>query len=125
MRVDFPYLMADIDRHGNRRYYVRRYGHKIRIRARPGTEAFAQAYADAVATIDRGDETRGTIRGAPAGTLGWLAASYFVSAEYRGLDEQSRRTRRAIIESCLREPRKPGLSDLMRNCPINMLKPSH
>lgn len=34
-RIDFPYLMSDRDRHGNARLYVRRHGHKIRIRARP------------------------------------------------------------------------------------------
>lgn len=127
VRVDFPYLMADTDRHGNRRYYVRRHGHKIRIRARPGTETFAQAYADALGTIDGGEDTTrpSAIKGAAAGTLGWLTTSYFLSAEFRGLDERSRRTRRAIIESCLREPRKPGSSDLMRDCPINVLKPAH
>ena len=29
MRIDFPYLMVDVDRHGNRRLYVRRNGHKV------------------------------------------------------------------------------------------------
>ena len=38
--------MADVDRHGNRRLYVRRNGRKARLRAEPGTEAFAQAYSE-------------------------------------------------------------------------------
>jgi hypothetical protein len=38
-RIDFPYLMSDRDRHGNERLYVRRHGHKIRIRATPGTSS--------------------------------------------------------------------------------------
>jgi hypothetical protein len=48
MRGDYPFLMWDRDRHGNNRLYVRRYGRKIRIRKKFGTEAFALAYADAL-----------------------------------------------------------------------------
>ena len=126
VRVNFPYLLADTDRHGNRRLYVRRGARKVRIREKLGTEAFAQSYADALSALDRdAPATRPTIKAAPAGTLGWLAACYFGSAEFRGLDPKSQATRRAIIEECLREPRKPGSTDLMRDCPIGMLSPAH
>ena len=126
MRVDFPYLMPDEDRHGNRRLYVRKNGRKIRLREKPGTEAFAQAYADALHAIEHGDGTKhAAIKGAPAGTLGWLAACYFASAEFRALDPASQRTRRRIIEECLREPRKPGSSDLMRDCPGSLISAAH
>ena len=37
----------------------------------------------------------------------------------------SQRTRRAIIEECLLEPRKPGSGDIMRNCPVNALSSAH
>jgi hypothetical protein len=68
MRVDFPYLMSDEDRHGNRRLYARKNGRKIRIREKPGTEAFAQAYADALQAIEHGDGAKhATIKGALAG----------------------------------------------------------
>ena len=78
VRVDFPYLMADRDRHGNRRFYVRRNGRKIRIRANLGTEGFARAYADALFAIDHPDDAKhGGVERAPAGSLGWLAACYF------------------------------------------------
>ena len=126
MRVDFPYLMSDRDRHGTRRYYVRRYGRKIRLRYGLGTEAFAQAYADALRVLDpRSAGDRQAITAALAGTLGWLAANYFSSAEFRRLDPVSQRTRRSIIEDCLREPRKPGSEDVMRDCPINLLSAAH
>jgi integrase len=126
MRVDFPYLMSDRDRHGSRRYYVRRHGRKVRIREIPGTEAFATAYADALRGIDpRCAENRETLRAAAAGSLGWLAANYFSSTEFRKLDPISQRTRRSILEDCLREPRKPGSSDAMRDCPINVLSALH
>ena len=75
MRIDFPYLMSDRDRHGNERLYVRKNGRKIRLREKRGTEAFAHAYADALHVLEHGDEpSRRIIKGAPAGTFGWLAA---------------------------------------------------
>jgi hypothetical protein len=123
-RVDLPYLMIDHDRHGNRRVFVRRAGRKIRIREKRGTEAFAQAYTDALNAL--GVTTPGpTIKGAPAGTLGWLAACYFASSEFRQLDAQSQVTRRLIIEECLQEVRKPGSTDRMRDCPVGALAPAH
>lgn len=39
--ADLPrYVMQDKDRHGTVRYYFRRAGRKVRLRAEPGTEAF-------------------------------------------------------------------------------------
>jgi integrase len=125
-RIDFPYLMSDRDRHGNERLYVRRDGRKVRIRARPGSEAFAQAYVDALQTLDRGPlAARSVLKGAPAGTIGWLASCYFASVEFRKLDPKSQSTRRGIIEDCLREPRKPDSRDLMRECPLSVLSAAH
>jgi len=125
-RIDFRYLMSDRDRHGNERLYIRRHGRKIRIRAKPGTEAFALAYADALHALNRGLPTDcPMIKGAPAGSLGWLAACYFASVEFRRLDPKSQATRRGIIERCLREPRKPGSPDLMRDCPVSVLSAVH
>jgi hypothetical protein len=43
VRANFPYLISDRDRHGVVRYYVRRHGRKIRIREKPGSEAFVAA----------------------------------------------------------------------------------
>ena len=48
VRLNYPYLISDCDRYGTRRYYVRRFGRKVRIRATPGTETFARAYHDAL-----------------------------------------------------------------------------
>lgn len=126
MRIDFPYLASDRDRHGNRRYYVRRYGRKVRLREAPGTEAFAQAYAGALRAIDpKAANEQEALKHASAGTLGWLAARYFGSAEFRRLDPKSQSNRRSIIEDCLREPRKPDATDLMRDCPVSALSPAH
>lgn len=123
MRVDFPYLMADRDRHGNARLYVRRGGRKVRIREKLGTEAFAQAYADALNAIGQGDALSQPVKAVRVGTLGWLASCYFASPEFRRL--ASRSTRRLVIEACLREPRKPKSPDLMRDCPVSALSSAH
>jgi integrase len=126
VRIDFPYLMADKDRHGSPRLYVRKHGRKVRIRAKPGSEAFAQTYADALVALEHGTGDKGdVVKGAAAGTLGWLAARYFASTEFRGLDAKSQTTRRRIIESCLREPRKPASQDLMRDCPVSGVSAVH
>src|SRR5262245_32827866 len=102
VRLDLPYLMADTDRHGNRRLFVRRRGRKVRIREKQGTAAFASAYTAALATLESRPTPAPRPRAAaPAGTLGWLSASYFGSPEFRALDPQSQRMRRRIIEGCL------------------------
>jgi integrase len=105
---------------------VRRNGREVRLREKPGSEAFARAYSDALHALDvsRPSESP-AIKGAAAGTLGWLAACYFASAEFRGLDTQSQVTRRAVIEDCLREARRPGSLDLMRDCPVSAVSAAH
>jgi integrase len=124
MRVEFPYLMSDRDRHGNERFYVRRQGRKIRIRKKLGTEDFALAYADALRALEQDSLPRSTLKAAP-GSFGWLAARYFQSPDFKRLDQRSQAARRLVIESCLREPRKPGSPDLMRDCPISVLSAAH
>jgi hypothetical protein len=52
VRVDFPYLMQDRDRHGNVRVYVRRVGRKVRITEPMGSPGFARAYSDAMDALE-------------------------------------------------------------------------
>jgi integrase len=126
VRANFPYLISDRDRHSVVRYYVRRNSRKIRIREKPGTEAFVAAYVEALRALDPiAADRRVAMTHPDVGTLGWLAACYFASAEFRKLDPISQRTRRAILEECLREPRRPGSTDLMRDCPVNVLSSAH
>ena len=53
-RDRIPVLLFDRDRHGNERVYVRRHGRKIRIRAKPGRQEFAEAYAEALKILAQG-----------------------------------------------------------------------
>lgn len=127
MKLDLPYLMADTDRHGNDRLFVRRFGKKIRLRERPGTAEFHAAYLAALEVLERatGAPMAPLRKNAPAGTLGWLAAIYFASVEFTSLPPKSQTTRRGIIESCLREPLKPQSKDTMALCPLALLSAAH
>jgi hypothetical protein len=128
MRLDFPYLVTDTDRHGNERIYVRKNGRKVRIRVPiEDKRAFAEAYGAAIDAVESGAPRKEKVPkgGAPAGTLGWFASSYVASTEFTGLDPVSQRTRRGIIEACLAEPRKPGSSDTMKLLPLPVLSPAH
>ena len=104
MRANYPFLVADRDRHGVTRHYVRRHGRKIRIKEKPGTEAFLRAYNEALYALDPGPaETRDALKGAPTGSLGWLASCYFASTEFHGLDlilrERAVRSSRIVCAS--------------------------
>jgi integrase len=122
MRIDFPYLMQDRDRHGNVRVYVRRDGRKVRIKEPMGSPGFAKAYSEAMDALEHPEGSkgkgRGEFRAASPGTLGWLATQYFAARRFTKLDPKSQATRRLVIEECLREPPKPGARSKMADCPI-------
>jgi integrase len=127
MRIDFPYLMEDTDRHGNRRTFVRRFGRKVRIRvSRDAPAAFARAYSAALETLaGRVPAERGAVANlAAAGSLGALAADYFGSRKFMALDPASRQRRRQVIEECLREPPAPGARTRMADCPLDQVDAS-
>lgn len=131
MEIDLPYISTEYDRHGNLRVYVRKNGRRIRIRHAPGSDAFAAAYAAALAKLDRPIEAKVDSARAASGTLGRLALDYFASATFRRLDPVTQRRRRATIEGCLLEPRKltpAGKSDgpdIFRDCPLSALSAAH
>jgi integrase len=120
VRLDFPYLVEDTDRHGKVRIYARRHGRKICIKEPKGSPGFARAYAEAMYALEHpgGVKAGRGIERAPAGTLGAMAASYFGSRRFMALDAKSQTTRRLVIEDCLRETRKPGSPFLMAACPL-------
>jgi integrase len=121
----FPYLSKDRDQHGVRKAFVRRYGRKIRLRAQYGTVEFASEYAQAIEALNQHAPHIAAKSKTPAGTLKWLAERYFASAEFKRLPKQSQRTRRGVIEHCLREPYAPGSNKTMAQCPIPLLGAKH
>jgi integrase len=99
--VDLKFLVADYDRHGNVRVYVRRHGRKTRIRETPGTDEFMIAYraalAACIAPMVKSHEA------AKASTLRWLVEHYYRSAEYRRLADSTKRVKRGILDKLCEE----------------------
>lgn len=121
--VDLPYLSSEMTRHGARVLFVRRFGRRIRIREEPGTPGFLAEYQAALAELGGKPAAQPGAKITPfaRGTFGWLAAQYFGSAEFTGLDLESQATRRGVIEACLREPHTADDPEPMGNCPIRFL----
>jgi integrase len=126
MHLKLRYLKADVSQHGTKRLFVRRSGRTIRLRAEPGTKEFLVEYNVALEALESTTPQQQASRSAaPAGTLGWLAATYFASVEFTGMPAISQRMRRGVIEDCLREPLKPNSSDKMAMVPIAVLSGLH
>ncbi len=124
MKVDLPHLSEEPDRHGNIRLYVRRHGRRIRIRVNRDDLGFLDAYQNALTSLadQRSPPTVPAKKIAPRGSLGWLAALYFRSDEFKAL--ASGPTRRAVIEECLRETVRDDSADLMADCPLSFVTPA-
>lgn len=95
--IELKYLVEDVDRHGNRRVYVRRQGRKVRIRAVDNLEDFTAAYRAAVGKLPDTGEYQPSDPAAP-GSLRWLCQRYYRSAEYRRLADSTRTVRRGILD---------------------------
>jgi hypothetical protein len=120
VKIEFRYLVADTDRHGNKRLYVRRSGRKIRIREPMGSQAFAAAYERAVErlsnlTLPKDDDAP---KAFPRGSLGWLGARYFASDEFAFLEPKTRQTVRSTLESCFQASHTDTDPEPMGFCPL-------
>lgn len=119
--VKYRYVLEDVDRHGNVRLYFRRRGQpKIRLRAKPGTAEFAAEYEAALKGKCSVEAVPGP-RLAREFTWRWLCEKFFASGEFRTLDPQTQRTRRAILESTFDEPRAPGAKEIYADFPIDRM----
>lgn len=125
--VDFPNVLTDRDRHGNRRfYYRRRKGEpKIRLHGAPGTSEFQAAYeaAKLAAETPVPDRVAVPARLLPPkpGTYRWLCTQYFGSAEFARLNPSTQRVRRGVLESTLEEPIAPGDTALFADFPLDRM----
>jgi integrase len=120
VKINLPYLSAELDRHGKPRLYVRRYGRRVRIREVKNSPGFAAAYAQAVRELSgwRAGRTAAPNQTHPRGSLGWLGAQYFASAEFKRLAARSQATRRLVLEECFRESHRAGDPEPIGNCPL-------
>ena len=96
-----PYLTGpDIDRHGNRRWYVRRKGWpKIRIRAEYGTEEFWEQYRQALAgELNPSEAGKSSPQQLKAGSFRRLCVKYYKSPKFKNLEVDTQRVRRRILD---------------------------
>ena len=98
MRIDLKYVVEDTDRHGNVRLYVRVPGKKkIRIRERPGTPAFMDAYNEAISGVK---DTPPQHKPAKRGSFRYLCQLYMSAdnVEWTRLDPATRDWQRRALE---------------------------
>jgi len=113
----YRYVVRDMDRHGNVRFYLRRPGHqKIRLRASPKSPEFDVEYRLAIAETVDDPKPHAT-----SPTYRWLCHQYFQSVEFKRLNHSTRRTRQLIIEHTWDEPSAPSSNVLFGDCPLNRL----
>jgi integrase len=98
-KIRLKYVTADVDRHGNVRYYFRKQGHaKVRLLGMPGSDEFMERYKTALA----GECTiRRPVRKLPRpdyGTLRWLVVEYYGSNNFKSLAPRTQRVRRNILD---------------------------
>jgi integrase/recombinase XerD len=108
MRIELKYVIEDTDRHGNVRLYVRVPGKKkIRIRERPGTALFMDAYKEAVAGAT---EALPQHKPSKRGSFRHLCQLYMSASnvEWMRLDPDTRNwQRRALDHICQTHADKP------------------
>lgn len=100
--LNLKYLISDLDRFGNRRWYVRVPGRrKIRVAGEPGSEAFTDNYWQAIKAEPA--DSRPRPRKAKQGTFGYLVAHYYASPEFAELNADHTQVERKRQLEPLRE----------------------
>ena len=107
--IKLKFVVEDVDRHGNVRIYFRRRGQKkVRLPGLPGSQEFMDAYQLALVgapSEKTGDNSNKTRRG----SLKELCEAYYVTSEFRRLDDRTKRVRRNILDDlCRRHGAKPA-----------------
>src|SRR5215472_16284813 len=101
-RIKLKYVNAFANRRRKNervRYYFRRRGFKaIPLPGLPGSEAFMEAYQMALAAIPDTDRPEIGSRRTEPGTINALVVSYYNSADWANLADDTRSSRRRIIE---------------------------
>jgi integrase len=99
VKVEFKYLIADIDKNGNVRRYVRKPKcAKIRLRQKFGTPEFVQEYLKAMAIDHVRDFTKMLKVKASGDSLQWLVNRYYGSTTFKELGDETQKVRRRILD---------------------------
>jgi len=114
--VELKHTATDMDRHGNVRIYVRRYGRKIRLRQLEDTEAFLQEYREALRKIEAAEPIEKPFAPAERGSFRWLCEHYYGSVDFKLLHPRTQRVRRNILD---------GFNAKRGDNPYNKMEPRH
>jgi integrase/recombinase XerD len=98
VNLPLKYVVKDVDRHGNRRFYVRRRGNglkavKIRLPGEPGSKEFMDAYGAALT-----NSSSQKIRKPEAGSFGFVCQKYYSSATFSVLSKSTKTWRRRVLD---------------------------
>jgi integrase len=112
--LDQRYYYEDSDRHGNlRRYFRKRVPgskklRKVRLREQPGTAEFLEEFAAAMAGrpyVRKNEPPKVVAPKVVEKSLRWLIAKYYRECnDFRVYDEETKKTRRRIMEALCKEP---------------------
>jgi integrase len=112
--IDQRYYYEDRDRHGNlRRYFRKRIEgtpkyRKVRLHEPTGSGELLEEFAAAMATrpyVRKGETVRPPPPRVVEQSLRWLVEKYYrESIEFRGYDEETKKTRRRIFKAICKEP---------------------
>lgn len=117
LKINYPYLCSDRDRHGSVRIYYRRKGRKVRLHAAPGTSEFQQEYDAARGPQSLARPLPDTYRG--------LVARYTNAPEFKALDPSTQRQKQRVLETTCLEPYAAGSDKLMADCPLKVFGRQH
>jgi integrase len=119
VKVEFKYLIADIDKNGNVRRYVRKPNcAKIRLRQKFGSPEFVQEYLKAMA-LGGADETgkkSARAKNSPyksdSSSLEWLVIKYYGSTTFKELGDETQKVRRRILDGLCDKHGTMGIRDI-------------
>ncbi len=116
--IPYKYLIADRDRHGRTRYYVRRKGFtKIKITAAPGSAEFDAEYRAAFAAVANAMPTA-VLR---ENTWRWLCERYLHSPAFKALHPTTKDRRLRELQNTWREPCREGATNLIGDMPLSRM----
>ena len=100
-RIRLKHVVADIDRHGNTRYYFkpRSAPRKIRLPGQPGASEFMAAYHACLAGAPLpATAAPPVLPAADAKSVRWLCQQYLAHHAFKDLDVKTRRPRQSILQ---------------------------
>lgn len=95
-KLNLKYVVEDVDRHGNVRFYFRRNGRKTRLRGLPGSAEFTAGYQAALDASEA--QAAAPKRILAAGSFEATCNAYYASRTFQDLDASTQTWRRRALD---------------------------